>query len=318
MIGFTVRTQGGGKMNYAVIDVGGTFTKYAVMTAEGEFLRKGKIPTETEDLDLFLKSIAGIYEEAAAKEGDIAGVALSMPGFLDVETGYAYNGGGVYCVREMNLIEALRKRIPVPVTMENDARCAALAEFWHGNLAGCRNAAAVILGTGVGGGIIVNGEILRGKHFVAGELSYFIFDDMGDELDEKKLASLAASARGLVGMVAEAKGMPEDELDGVKVVKMIEEGDETVREILWKFAGNVARIICIIQIIIDPERVVVGGGISTQPLLIEMIRKQAEKTMKLFYWSDMPVPEIEPCRFFNDSNLIGALYSHKSQLGDKS
>lgn len=318
MIGFTVRTQGGGKMNYAVIDVGGTFTKYAVMTAEGEFLRKGKIPTETEDLDLFLKSIAGIYEEAAAKEGDIAGVALSMPGFLDVETGYAYNGGGVYCVREMNLIEALRKRIPVPVTMENDARCAALAEFWHGNLAGCRNAAAVILGTGVGGGIIVNGEILRGKHFVAGELSYFIFDDMGDELDEKKLASLAASARGLVGMVAEAKGMPEDELDGVKVFKMIEEGDETVREILWKFAGNVARIICIIQIIIDPERVVVGGGISTQPLLIEMIRKQAEKTMKLFYWSDMPVPEIEPCRFFNDSNLIGALYSHKSQLGDKS
>ena len=318
MIGFTVRTQGGGKMNYAVIDVGGTFTKYAVMTAEGEFLRKGKIPTETEDIDLFLKSIAGIYEEAAAKEGDIAGVALSMPGFLDVETGYAYNGGGVYCVREMNLIEALRKRIPVPVTMENDARCAALAEFWHGNLAGCRNAAAVILGTGVGGGIIVNGEILRGKHFVAGELSYFIFDDMGDELDEKKLASLAASARGLVGMVAEAKGMPEDELDGVKVFKMIEEGDETVREILWKFAGNVARIICIIQIIIDPERVVVGGGISTQPLLIEMIRKQAEKTMKLFYWSDMPVPEIEPCRFFNDSNLIGALYSHKSQLGDKS
>lgn len=318
MIGFTVRTQGGGKMNYAVIDVGGTFTKYAVMTAEGEFLRKGKIPTETENLDLFLKSIAGIYEEAAAKEGDIAGVALSMPGFLNVETGYAYNGGGVYCIREMNLIEALRKRIPVPVTMENDARCAALAEFWHGNLAGCRNAAAVILGTGVGGGIIVNGEILRGKHFVAGELSYFIFDDMGDELDEKKLASLAASARGLVGMVAEAKGMPEDELDGVKVFKMIEEGDETVREILWKFAGNVARIICIIQIIIDPERVVVGGGISTQPLLIEMIRKQAEKTMKLFYWSDMPVPEIEPCRFFNDSNLIGALYSHKSQLGDKS
>ena len=305
-------------MNYAVIDVGGTFTKYAVMTAEGEFLRKGKIPTETEDLDLFLKSIAGIYEEAAAKEGDIAGVALSMPGFLDVETGYAYNGGGVYCVREMNLIEALRKRIPVPVTMENDARCAALAEFWHGNLAGCRNAAAVILGTGVGGGIIVNGEILRGKHFVAGELSYFIFDDMGDELDEKKLASLAASARGLVGMVAEAKGMPEDELDGVKVFKMIEEGDETVREILWKFAGNVARIICIIQIIIDPERVVVGGGISTQPLLIEMIRKQAERTMKLFSWTELPVPVIVPCKFFNDSNLIGALYAHKSQLANKS
>ena len=67
-------------MNYAVIDVGGTFTKYAVMTDEGEFLRKGKTPTETEDIDLFLGSIAGIYEDAAAKEGDIAGVALSMPG----------------------------------------------------------------------------------------------------------------------------------------------------------------------------------------------------------------------------------------------
>jgi predicted NBD/HSP70 family sugar kinase len=146
-------------MNYAVVDVGGTFIKYAVMTAEGEFLQKGKIPTETQDLNLFLESIANIYREAAADQGDIAGVALSMPGFLDVETGYAYNGGGVRCVKEINLIEALRERIPVPVTMENDARCAALAELWHGNLAGCRNAAAVILGTGVGGGIIVNGEI---------------------------------------------------------------------------------------------------------------------------------------------------------------
>ena len=273
-------------MNYAVVDVGGTFIKYAVMTAEGEFLQKGKIPTETQDLNLFLESIANIYREAAADQGDIAGVALSMPGFLDVETGYAYNGGGVRCVKEINLIEALRERIPVPVTMENDARCAALAELWHGNLAGCRNAAAVILGTGVG--------------------------------DEKTIAARAASARGLVSMVAEAKGIPEEELDGVKVFRMIDDGDAAVREILWKFAGNVARLICNIQIIIDPERVVVGGGISTQPLLIEMIRDQARNMMKLFSWTELPVPDIVPCKFFNDSNLIGALYSHKSQLGDKS
>lgn len=305
-------------MNYAVVDVGGTFIKYAVMTAEGEFLQKGKIPTETQDLNLFLESIANIYREAAADQGDIAGVALSMPGFLDVETGYAYNGGGVRCVKEINLIEALRERIPVPVTMENDARCAALAELWHGNLAGCRNAAAVILGTGVGGGIIVNGEILRGKHFVAGELSYFMLEDMGVEFDEKTIAARAASARGLVSMVAEAKGIPEEELDGVKVFRMIDDGDAAVREILWKFAGNVARLICNIQIIIDPERVVVGGGISTQPLLIEMIRDQARNMMKLFSWTELPVPDIVPCKFFNDSNLIGALYSHKSQLGDKS
>jgi predicted NBD/HSP70 family sugar kinase len=305
-------------MNYAVVDVGGTFIKYAVMTAEGEFLQKGKIPTETQDLNLFLESIANIYREAAADQGDIAGVALSMPGFLDVETGYAYNGGGVRCVKEINLIEALRERIPVPVTMENDARCAALAELWHGNLAGCRNAAAVILGTGVGGGIIVNGEILRGKHFVAGELSYFMLEDMGVEFDEKTIAARAASARGLVSMVAEAKGIPEEELDGVKVFRMIDDGDAAVREILWKFAGNVARLICSIQIIIDPERVVVGGGISTQPLLIEMIRDQARNMMKLFSWTELPVPDIVPCKFFNDSNLIGALYSHKSQLGDKS
>ena len=305
-------------MNYAVVDVGGTFIKYAVMTAEGEFLQKGKIPTETQDLNLFLESIANIYREAAADQGDIAGVALSMPGFLDVETGYAYNGGGVRCVKEINLIEALRERIPVPVTMENDARCAALAELWHGNLAGCRNAAAVILGTGVGGGIIVNGEILRGKHFVAGELSYFMLEDMGVEFDEKTIAARAASARGLVSMVAEAKGIPEEQLDGVKVFRMIDDGDAAVREILWKFAGNVARLICNIQIIIDPERVVVGGGISTQPLLIEMIRDQARNMMKLFSWTELPVPDIVPCKFFNDSNLIGALYSHKSQLGDKS
>ena len=315
MNGFTGRTHGGDMMNYAVIDVGGTFTKYAVMTEDGEFLRKGKVPTETDDLDKFLGSIASIYEDAVTFEGSIAGVALSMPGFLDVETGYAYNGGAVACVREMNLIEALKERIPVPVTMENDARCAALAEFWQGNLAGCRNAAAVILGTGVGGGIIVNGEILRGRHFVAGELSYFMMEDMGEELGLDKVAAYACSARGLVSMVAEAKGIPAEELDGVKVFRMIEEGDEDARHVLRTLAANVARLICNIQIIIDPDRVVVGGGISTQPILIDMIREQAEKLMKMFFWSNMPVPEILPCRFFNDSNLIGALYAHHSQLG---
>lgn len=302
-------------MNYAVVDVGGTFTKYAVMTAEGDFLRKGKIPTETEDLDRFLMSIADIYEEAEKTEGSIAGVALSMPGFLNVETGYAHNGGGVKCVHEINLIEALRERIPVPVTMENDARCAALAELWQGNLRGCRDAAAVILGTGVGGGIIVNGEILRGMHFVAGELSYFMMEDSGGVLDLEKIAAYQASARGLVTMTARAKGIPEEEMDGFRVFRMIEDGDEEVRDILWKYAGNVARLICNIQIMTDPERVVVGGGISTQPLLLEMIRKQAEIAMKAFFWTELPIPEIMPCRFFNDSNLIGALYAHFRQLG---
>ena len=110
---------------YLAVDVGGTFIKYAVMDRECRFYEKGKVPTPTEDLDAFVDAVAGLYEE---RKGQVAGIAMSAAGMVDAKTGFMYNGGAVSCITNLNLAQVLQERCGMPVTIENDARSAALAE----------------------------------------------------------------------------------------------------------------------------------------------------------------------------------------------
>lgn len=95
---------------------------------------------------------------------------MSLPGRMDSNKGYLYSGGMLQYNRGKNIVEILEKRCPVPITIENDGKCAALAEAWIGNLKDCDDGIVVILGTGIGGGIIKDKKLHKGKHFMAGEI----------------------------------------------------------------------------------------------------------------------------------------------------
>lgn len=122
-------------MKYLVTDIGGTFTKYAVMDEECRFYEKGKIPTAKESVEEFLDMLTELfdnYREVAE------GLAISAPGMIDSERGFMYNAGAILCVENLDIVRILEERLKVPVTIENDAKSAALAEMWRGSLQDAR------------------------------------------------------------------------------------------------------------------------------------------------------------------------------------
>lgn len=299
-------------MKYLVIDIGGTFTKFAVMDEACNFYEKGKVPTVKESLEAFIEMLVQIYKEYGT---ETKGIAISAPGMIDSETGFMYNGGSIFCVSNINIVEILETRCHVPVTVENDAKSAALAEVWRGSLKDCKNAVVMICGTAVGGAIICDRKVLRGKNFMAGEFSY-ILTETADCMNPDKTMAMTSGVPGLISLVARKKKIPEIELDGEKIFSMANCGDEETLQCLRQFCNYLAVQITNCQFIFDPERFAIGGGISIQPLFLQMIKEELKK-INTVYPYDVPIPEVTTCKYFNDSNLIGALYVHLQEKEEK-
>lgn len=294
-------------MNYLAIDVGGTFIKYAVITENCSILEKDKTLTRQESLEVFIQSLEEICRKIR-EHYTIEGIALSMPGIIDSKKGFMYTGGSLFCISNVNIVEILEQRVGIPVTVENDAKCAALAEIWQGSLKECQNAVVVVCGTAVGGAVICNREIVSGKNFMAGEFSYVITDSK----DEYKMANClaeTAGAKALIQSVSDKTGIPVEELNGEKAFSLANQGNEKAIAGIREHSKKLAIHIHNCQYMFDPERIAVGGGISEQPLLLQLIREEIAKINDMFPWT-LPVPEVTSCRFYNDANLIGAVYVH--------
>ena len=182
---------------YLVFDVGATTIKYAWMSANGDIIEKGKATTPLQPgdgVDDFVETIGEIYDAYKGKDV-VEGIAMGIPGQIDVEQGIVYNGGGIKYLDKVCLKDVIGKRCGgVRVALENDGKCAALAEVWMGNAKDVNDACVLVFGTGIGGAVIKDRKVVHGKHLLAGEVS-FIFEDMtredfanlpkGDSLMEK-------------------------------------------------------------------------------------------------------------------------------------
>ncbi len=287
-------------MKILVIDVGGTFIKYAVMTEQAEILSRGKIPTPMSGREQFLSAISELYNSV-----EVEGIALSLPGVIDAERGICITSGALGYNTGCNVVEELEKICGVKVTVENDAKCAALAEARIGSLADVSDGFVMIFGTGVGGAFIKNHEVHRGKHFSAGEIS-FTFDTALDN-DEANIFGSLCSTRGLIKSYAQIKNLSTDEITGEKFFEAVT-GNETVAlECLDRFARQIAAKIFDIQMLLDVEKFAIGGGISAQESFISAIRSNLDKVYdnSIIKFSKV---DVVPCKFLNDANLIGALF----------
>lgn len=315
---------------YFVLDIGGTFIKYAVMDENANIVEKGKFPTivgyDHEPSEL-TEQIGQLYDRLKAKH-DINGIAISMPGMIDVDKGIVYDGGSLTYLDKCAFKDLLSKRCDkLPTAIENDAKCAALAEVWKGNAADCNDAVLFIFGTGVGGAIVLDRKIRRGKNLSAGEFSYLLNQmkrkDIAN-LDPEELRALSiedycdrvpyilssyASVSALCNQVAHCKRIPFNQVSGEKVYQWIDEGDKAVTEIMEEMYFNIAKQCCNMQIAFDPDVILIGGGISAEPRFIQGITKYADEIKKLTI--ALNGLKILPCKYLNDSNLIGALYHYK-------
>lgn len=290
-------------MKYLVLDVGGSSIKYAIMTEEVEFLEKGKVPTPLDSIDNFIEAIGGIYDKY---KDEIEGIAMSMPGVIDSERGYTITGGALTYNEGKEIVKILKERCPTNITIENDGKCAALAEVWKGSLKDCNDGVVIVLGTGVGGGIIRDRKVHKGKNFFAGEFSFISTNSTDPSMG--RLWAMVNGSGALTKVVAKVKDLPIKEVDGVKVFQYANEKDEEVLQILDNFTYQLAIQIFNLQCVLDPERFAIGGGISSQPILLDYIKKNVEKYRNTFSFN-VPTPEVVKCEFCNDSNLIGALYN---------
>lgn len=294
-------------MPYLVLDVGGSAIKYALMEAPTTFLEKGQLPTPLTGFADFAAVVAGLYRRYRPA---ITGLALSLPGCIDSERGYAHSGGLLEYNAGRHLVRDLQALCPLPISLENDGKCAALAEARHGSLQGCRNGAVVVLGSGIGGGLILEGRLYKGSHFAAGEFSFLRLNGQLRKGEPSPLWASEGSALALCRQVAEAKGRAPETVDGHQVFSWVEAGDPVAGRALDDYCYGLAIQLCNLQHLFDPERIAIGGGISAQPLLMTGLQRNLD-----YLASQLPVklmmPAVVRCQFMNDANLIGALEHHR-------
>lgn len=286
-------------MSIVAIDVGGTFIKSALISND-RVIELKKRPTPLSGLNELLDVIDKIYREAP----EVEGIAMSMPGVLNENTGYMYSGGALQYIHELDFAEIVRARCGVPVTVGNDAKVGAQAELVCGALKGVQDAVIIVLGTGVGGAIVCGGKVLSGVHRFAGELS-FLFTPLLGETDINIWGRKGGSARisELYFKQTNITKTPEE------IFILAEKNDAKAAVAINQYCDEIAMAATTIQSIIDPEVIAIGGGISQQPTFIHRLDDSIRCLHQRFGLRHGGVPEmrITACQYHN--NTMGA-YLH--------
>jgi predicted NBD/HSP70 family sugar kinase len=297
---------------YLVLDIGGTFIKYAIMAEGGDFLEQGKVPAKTASEEEMLASLEALHQQVG---DDYEGVAISMPGRIDTAKGWAYTGGAFTWLHDYPAAEKYGAVFGKPCTIANDGKCAAIAESWSGALSDVDSGAVLVLGTGVGGGIVLNKEVWMGCSGGAGELSWLVCDmpaiHSRDAFGSSAIWAGRIAAGAIVPAYGKLKGI--EGADGVMLFDAYEAGDPDAKAVLDEYAVWAASGIITLQAVLDLPRYAIGGGISARPETTSLVRDAVDHLFDTHPYLPFSKPEIVTCKFGNEANLIGALAFHLRQ-----
>ena len=275
-------------------DVGGTTVKLGFFSHMGDLLEKWEIPTRTENNgESILPDIAKALDDCLDRHGvskeDVLGIGIGVPGPVsdDGVVNRCVNlGWGVF-----NLHEALSELTGLPVKAGNDANVAALGEYWRGGGAGCKSIVLATLGTGIGGGIIIDGKILSGAHGVGGEIGHIVLNKNETErcgCGKFGCAEQYASATGVV-RVAKRMLVRSDEHSTLRTLEPITcrdvfdhaaAGDKVANEVLEYVYDCLGEFLANVCCVCDPELIVIGGGVSKAgQVLIDGIQRYFPRYM---------------------------------------
>ncbi|MDU5337282.1 ROK family protein [Enterococcus sp.] len=276
------------------IDIGGSAIKSGLWeNDELTELPSFETPKTWDEMKAYLKSLV---EEHQITEG----VAISAPGAVNAEEGVIYGVSAVPYLHRFPIKQELAEFLGVPVSFQNDANCAALAEVWQGNAKGLESAAMMIIGTGIGGGVVINGELRTGANLFGGEFGYQI---MNNETLEtlSDLGSPVAMSKRYSKIKAD-----EHEYSSKEIFDLAEAGDELAQEQIDQFYNALSIGIYNVLISLDPDRVLIGGGISTREDLLMNLEKRVQELLLQKGAKELKA-SIMPCKFLSQANLIGAV-----------
>lgn len=273
------------------VDIGGTTVKLGLFDRDAHVLDKWEIPTVKDNegvaiLPDIAESIRSKMQEKSILLDEVVGVGVGAPGAVDDEgviNGAVNLGWGVF-----NLSNTLNGYLHLPVKSANDANVAAYGEMWQGGGKGYKNLVAVTLGTGVGGGIIVNGKILNGAVGGAGEIGHIhIEDNESEQCGCKNRGCLEqyASATGIVRLAkrrlekdASPSILREGELTAKAVFDAVKAGDVVAVEIAQRFGEYLGKGLAAVADVVNPEVFVIGGGVSKAgEILLSYIEPEFQK-----------------------------------------
>lgn len=296
-------------MKYIAIDIGGSSVKAAIVTEEGNILEKSSFKGDKNNFENFKASM--IDTVLRAKEThNIQGVAISAPGGVDSDTGIIGGSSALPCIHGPNFKKLFGEDLGLKAEIENDANCAALGEVWKGAAKDNQDVLFVVCGTGIGGAVVKNKLIHKGENLHGGEFGYSILEK---KIVDGKLVfgtwSHLGAMGALVKKVAEVTGEDPDILDGKEIFRRADEGDMVAITAIDEFYQYNAMGIFNIQYTYDPEKILIGGAISSRPDFIERINEKLDLII-----STLTIAKVKPilvkCAFENDANLLGALYNY--------
>jgi glucokinase len=299
------------------VDVGGTKIAAGVVDEAGVILDQVRVPTPADDPAKLRATIAELAGELAGRH-DVKAVGIGAAGFVNAERTALFFSAHVSWGTEP-VTDILQDSLGLPVTVENDGNAAAWAEYVYGAGQGVPDQLMVALGTGVGGGLILRGEIYRGGHGVAGEIGHLglvphgrpcecgrngCLEEYASGSSLQRMAQEAAADGSAPVLLAAADGDP-TAVTGAQVTELAEAGEPEALELFDKLAAPLGIGISSLVSILDPSVVILGGGVSDAgELLLGPTRAAVER--ELSGRGRRPSPEVRLAALGNDAGLIGA------------
>ena len=288
-------------MSLGVFDIGGTTVKHGIW--EHQQLSPVNAFQTPVTFDELLRNMAEIIRDA---KRPLTGIAISAPGAVDQEKRKILGISAVPYIHQRPIFDELEQHLGLPVTIENDANCAGIAEVELGVGREAQNIVFVVLGTGVGGALFVNRQLYKGSHLFGGEIGLL-----------KSQSQQIFSQTGTLVKVAQAYSEQVNRtVDGKMLYELSENGDTLAKSALDEMYQTIAKNLYNLQVLFDPEMIVLGGGISRRPTLAaELSGRLFEQLKKEGIEEIMPV--VKCCHFHNDANLIGAAMNFQKIFPDQ-
>lgn len=300
------------------IDIGGTTCKIGLFETTGTLVEKWEIPTRKENsgeniLPDVAAFIASKMVEKEIMKGDIQGIGIGVPGPVTSE------GVVVRCVNlgwdVINVAKEMTERTGFTVKVGNDANVAALGEMWQGGGKGCKSLVMVTLGTGVGGGIIIDEKIVAGAHGAGGEIGHITVnphESISCNCGRKGCLEQYCSATGIVRLARESLAESHEtslldkaeEISAKAVFDAYKEQDKLAEKIVEKFARMLGRALSNIACVADPETFVIGGGVSKAG---EVLLKAVNQYFREAAFSSCVDTKFALASLGNDAGMYGCM-----------
>ena len=282
-------------MNILAIDIGGTMIKYGLVSSDGEILSTDKIETEAEKgLENILNKIDNIFKKY--KENNPVGIAVSGTGQINGMIGKVIGGNPIIPNWiGTNLVKILEEKYNLPIVLENDVNCVALGEKWIGAGKNLKNFICLTIGTGIGGGIILNNQLFRGENFVAGEFGHILI--------KKGEFEQFASTTALIRLVKERT---EKTLNGKEIFDLEKKEIVEYQEVISEWIENLTDGLSSIIYCFNPANIILGGGVIEQgEALINRVKNSLFKKIGLQFKEKLNIIQ---AKLGNNAGMIGASY----------